>query len=163
MDSIEEELAGGEALLAKQDFQGAMQCFDKALKSDPNAARAYFGKAEAALGIPRTPAEDILAWYKKAVELDPQNTFYLTTMGSFCLEMGWFSEAEECYNRATELDEENAPLYLSEFGIGYYMRAPVVMEKFLDQTTWRMIKRKSLEYLLRAIDTSAEQAKEMLG
>ena len=59
---------------------------------------------------------------------------YVTTLGSFCTDIGRFNEAEELYNRATELDEENAGLYFTEFAMAYFMRAPVIMEKFLDDT-----------------------------
>ena len=74
-----------------------------------------------------------------------------------------FNEAEEYYNKATELDEDNAGMYFSEFAMAYFTRAPIVMEKFLDDTTWRMIKKKSLTYMLKALDMDEKEAMGLLS
>jgi tetratricopeptide (TPR) repeat protein len=162
MSGAVETVIKGEQLLAQFEYDKARKKFSEAIKADPKSARAYFGKAEASLGIPKLAVEEILDLYKKAVELEPDNVFYLTTLGSFCTDIGRFNEAEECYNKATEIDEENASLYFSEFAIGYYTKAPVIMEKFLDDSTRKMIKKKSLEYLLKALDMSREEAQSLL-
>ena len=162
MGSADEDIREGERLLNEYDYKGALSRFDKAVKNAPNDPRGYFGKAEAAMGEQKASVDQILEWYRKAVELDKKNVFYITTLGSFCLEVGKFNEAVEFYNKATEIDEENAPLYFSEFAIGYYMRAPIIYEKFLDDKTMTMIKKKTLEYLLKAMDATPAQAKQLM-
>jgi tetratricopeptide (TPR) repeat protein len=152
----------GEELLAQFEYQKARKKFNEAIKEDPKNARGHFGKAEASLGIPKLSVEDISESYKKAVELEPDNVFYLTTLGSFCIDIGRFNEAEEYYNKATELDEENASIYFSEFAIGYFNKAPIIMEKFLDDNTKAMINKKALTYMLKALDMNEEEARKLL-
>jgi len=163
MTNIEDIVIKGETLLAQFEHEKARKKFNEAIKADPKNARAHFGKAEASIGIPKVTVENILEPYKKAVELEPDNVFYLTSLGSFCTDIGRFNEAEEYYNKATELDEDNSSLYFSEFAIAYFIKAPIIMEKFLDDNTRAMIKKKSLVYMLKALDMSPDEAKELLS
>jgi tetratricopeptide (TPR) repeat protein len=162
MADIETELMKGEELLASQDYEKARKKFGDVIKADPGCSRAYYWKAEASLGVPKVPAEEIMELYKKAWELEPDNVFLLTTLGEFCTEIGKFNDAETYYNKATEIDEENACQYFAEFAIAYYRKAPVHMEKFLDDKTWLIIKKKSLTYMLKALDMSPEAARKLL-
>jgi len=162
MPTAEEEIALGEQALSSLDYDAAYKHFDKAVKADPKNPVAYFGKAEAALGVPKVEAEEILALYKKAIELDPENPQYHDALASFCVDLGRFNEAEEHYNRAAALDEENAPFYWSEFAIHYARKAPVVMEQFLDDKTRDMIRTKALTYALKALGIEREDAKRLL-
>jgi Tfp pilus assembly protein PilF len=163
MTDAEKELVRGEELLARFEYEKARKTFNDVIKQDPKNARAHFGKAEASLGVPNVSVEEIMALYRKAWELEPENVYYLTTLGQYCTENGRFNEAEEYYNKATELDEENASLYYSEFAVDYYRRAPVINQKFLDDATMLIIKKKALSYLLKALDMSEEEAKRLLG
>jgi len=162
MTDTEQELGKAEMLLAQEEFDKARKKFNDIIKSDPSSARAHFGKAEASMGLQKVSAEEIMELYKKAWELEPDNVFYLTTLGSFCADIGRFNEAEQYYNKATEIDEENASLYFSEFAIAYFTKAPIIMEKFLDDNTTKMIRKKSLTYLLKALDMGPEEAKKLL-
>ena len=163
MADIEQELVKAETLLAQFEYDKAKKKFNDIIKTDPKSAAAHFGLAESMLGIPKAKVEDIMEAYKKAVELEPDNVFYITTLGSFCSDVGRFNEAEEYYNKATEIDEENASVYFSEFAIAYFTKAPIIMEKFLDEGTKKMIKKKSLVYMLKALDMDEKEAKELLG
>ncbi|HKZ89741.1 MAG TPA: tetratricopeptide repeat protein [Thermoplasmata archaeon] len=162
MASADEEIAQGEQALGRLDYEAAFKHFDKALKEDAGNALAYFGKAEAALGVPKIEADEILALYKKALELDKENPQYLDAIASFCMDLGRFNEAEEHYNRAAQQDEDNAPYYWSEFAIGYARKAPLVMEQFLDDKTRDMIRGKALTYALRALAIEKDDAKRVL-
>ncbi len=162
MPGAEEEIASGEQALSALDYDAAYKHFEKAIKADPESSVAYFGKAEAALGVPKVEAEEILGLYKKAIELGPENPQYLDAIASFCMDLGRFNEAEEFYNKAAKIDADNASYYWSEFGIEYAQKAPVIMEQFLDDRTRDMIKTKALTYALKALGMEKEDAKRLL-
>ena len=162
MPSPEEEIAAGEQALGTLNYDEAYKHFDRALKAEPKSAVAAFGKAESALGLPKVETEEILGLYKKAIELDPENPQFHDALASFCVDLGRFNEAEEHYNKAAQLDEDNAPFYWSEFAIQYARKAPVVMEQFLDDRTRDMIRAKALMYALKALDIGKDDAKRVL-
>ncbi|HQN75334.1 MAG TPA: hypothetical protein PLQ92_01155, partial [Methanomassiliicoccales archaeon] len=106
--------------------------------------------------------EEIIALYKKVSELDPENPFILQSWGAFCMDIGLFNDAEACYNKAAQIDPENATYYYSEFGVEYYKKALVVYESRLDEQTRAIISKKALKYLLRSIDLDEASAKKLL-
>lgn len=162
MADASNEVSSAEQLLARLEYEQAYKLFDRATKLDPGNASAYFGKAEAALGIPQVEAETILGLYKKAIELDPQNPQYLDAFASFCIDLGRFQEAEAAYNKAAELDPENAPFYYMDFAINYHTKAPQIMERFMDEKTQDIIRRKALDYLLKALGLPKDEARRLL-
>jgi len=162
MPSTEETVAAGEQALSRLDYDAAYKHFEKAIKADPNSAVAHFGKAEAALGVPKVEAEEILGLYKKAIELDPENPQYLESFAAFCMDLGRFNEAEETYGKAAGVDPDNASYYQSEFAIQYAQKAPIIMEQFLDDKTRDMIKTKALTYALKALGIEKDDAKRLL-
>ncbi len=162
MPDTYEEIAAGERCLSRLDHEGAFKHFDSAIKAEPENAYAHFLKAEAALGLDRLSPEEIAALYRKAMELEPDNPQYLDGFGSFCLDIGRFKEAEEAFRKAAEMDEENAPFYYMDFAVNYYRKAPLIMERYLDDTTRKMIAKKALEYLLKALGMGKEEALEVL-
>ncbi len=160
--SAENDISAGEQALGQLDYDAAYKHFDKATKADPANAVAFFGKAEAALGVPKVEPDEILGLYKKAIDLDGENPQFRDALASFCVDLGRFNDAEEQYNAAAKLDEENAPFYWSEFAIQYARKAPLVMEQFLDDKTRDMIRQKALTYALRALGIEKEDAKRIL-
>lgn len=150
-------------LLSQGEYKKALSKFEKAIKEDPGNAEAYFGKAEASILVPKMTSDEIVAAYKKAVELDSENAYYFSSMGAFCIDEGRFNDAEEAYKKAAELDSENASNYYSEFAVAYYKRAPEVHEQFLDEQGLQIIRRKALFYLLKSIGMDFEEAKELLS
>jgi len=66
MTGIEKEIAAGEQALGNLDYDSAYSHFDKATKIEPKNSLAWFGKAEASLGIPKIDGEQIIIFYKKA-------------------------------------------------------------------------------------------------
>lgn len=163
MADNERDLMEAQDALASGDFEKAVAKFSKVIKADPKCAEAYFGKAEASVGVPKMTPEEVAESYKKAVELDPKNPIYQSSYGAYLVEIGRFNEAEAAYNKAAELDPDNARYYFSEFGVEYTLRAPVVMEKFLDDKTKDMILKKGLKYLLKAAGMTEEDAKRLLS
>ncbi|MGM0509762.1 MAG: tetratricopeptide repeat protein [Thermoplasmatota archaeon] len=161
MPDVQELLAEGQRLMNEFDYEGAYDKFSKALKKE-DVPEAYFGRAEsAALGMPEKDSDDIVEDYEKAIEMD-DNPFYHQAVAAFCIDVGKFDKAEEHYRRAAELDPDNEHNYLSELAVGYRFKAPVMMEKFLDQGGEEIILRKSLNYMLEAMDIDREKALELL-
>ena len=149
-------------LMEKEEFAKAMSKFDKAAKTEPSNAEAWFGKAEAAILVPKAKLEDILEAYNKAAELDPKNPVYQSSMGSFCIDAGMFDEAEAAYSKAAEIDPDNAPYYYSEYAVEMFKRAPIVLEDTMDDATEEMIMKKSLRFLLKSIGLEESDALELL-
>ncbi len=162
MADTDKDLMEAQEALASGEFDQAVTKFNRVLKADPKCAEAYFGKAEASVGVPKMSPEEVIELYKKAVELDSKNPIYHSSYAAYLLEIGRFNEAEVAYNKAAELDPDNARYYFSEFGVEYIQRAPVVMEKFLDEKTKEMIMKKGLKYLLKAAGITEEEAKKLL-
>ncbi len=162
MANIEKDIMDAQDALANGEFESAVAKFSKAIKADPKCAEAYFGKAEASVGVPKMAPEEVMELYKKAVELDSKNPIYQSSYASYLIDIGRFNEAEAAYNKASEIDPDNARYYWSEFGMEYIQKAPVVMEKFLDEKTKDMILKKGLKYLLKAAGLTEEEAKRLL-
>ena len=162
MADVQKDLMDAQDAMASGDFEGAVSKFNRAIKTDPNCAEAYFGKAEASVGVPKMAPEEVMALYKKAVDLDPKNPIYHSSYAAYLLEIGRFNEAEAAYQKAADLDPDNARYYYSEFGVEYILKAPIVMEKFLDDKTKDMIVKKGLRYLLKAAGISEDEAKRVL-
>ncbi|NIP36968.1 MAG: tetratricopeptide repeat protein [Thermoplasmata archaeon] len=153
----------GERKLAEMDFQAALSKFKRAIKLDPKKPEAHFGKAEAALGVPKISADEIISDYQAAIDLEPDNAFYLARLGSFSLESGQWELAEESYNRAAEVDPENSYLYFSEFGLEYYHAWMAMMGEEAKSDDMEPVVRKSLLYLLKSLDLDEASAKRLLG
>lgn len=162
MAEIEKDLMDAQEAMASGDFDGAVSKYNKVLKADSKCADAYFGKAEASVGVPKMSPEEVIALYKKAVELDPKNPIFQSSYAAYLIEIGRFNDAEIAYLKAAELDPDNARYYYSEYGVEYILRAPIVMEKFLDDKTKDMILKKGLKYLLKAAGLTEEDAKRLL-
>jgi tetratricopeptide (TPR) repeat protein len=162
MDEAVKEIQAGERKLAEMDFEGAFSKFKKAAKLDPSSPDAYFGMAEAALGVPKVPAEEVIASYKRATELQGDNPFFHARLGAFCLDAGQWELAEQSYNKAAETDPENGYLYLSEFGLEYYHARIAKLDADSPPRERDEVARKALKYLLRAMKLSEQDALKLL-
>ncbi|MFQ6012620.1 MAG: tetratricopeptide repeat protein [Thermoplasmata archaeon] len=163
MPDASAEIAEGERSLIHLDYEQAFRQFQAAVKKDPKNAYAHFCQAEAALGLNDLEPGDIASLYQRAIDLEPENPQYLNAYGLFCIDVGRFKAAEEAFNQAATVDAENAALYYSDFAVNYYRQAPVVMQQYLDATTERMIAKKALDYLLKALDMTEEEMRSLLA
>ncbi len=161
-DQINRDMEEGMQLLNDGKPEEAVKRFTKVIKAEPKNADAYFWKAEASLSLPQVEVEQIIELYKKAIENDPVNAYYQSSLGFFCSENGRFNEAEAAYNKAAELDPDSSSQFYSEFAAEYARKAPIFMEKFLDDKTREIIQKKALKYALKAISMDEETARKLL-
>jgi tetratricopeptide (TPR) repeat protein len=162
MADAEKEVKAGERKLAEMDFKAALSKFRKAIRLDPDDSTAHFGKAEAGIGVPNVSSEEIIEDYERAIELEPENAFFTARLGSFSLEAGEWELAEQSYNKAAELDPENAYLYYSEFGLEYYYAWMAKYEEEATEEERKEALAKCLSYLVRSLDLTPEEAKQLL-
>ncbi len=162
-DQIARDMEEGMQLLNDGKPEEAVKRFNRVIKAEPSNADAYFWKAEASIALPQVPVDDIIVLYKKAIEGDPSNAYYQSSLGFFCSENGRFNDAEAAYNKAAELDPDSSSEFYSEFAAEYAKKAPVFMEKFLDDKTREIIQKKALKYALKAIDMDEATAKRLLA
>ena len=97
----------GQDLHEKGDFAGAIKLYEQALKIIPEFPEAAYqrGLAELALGN-KTEAEVSL---RKAVELRPDWSLALSSLGSLFVSQKKYDEAEHILNKAIELEAQNFP------------------------------------------------------
>lgn len=160
---VSKDMEEGMQLLNEGRPEEAVKRFAKVLKADPKNAEAYFWKAEASLSLPDINVDEILSLYKKAIEYEPNNAYYHSSLGFFCTQNGRFNEAEAEYNKAAELDPDSSSEFYSEFAAEYAKNAPHFMEKYLDEKTIQMIQAKALKYALKSISMDEETARKLLN
>jgi len=169
MADIEKQLSEGMKAMDEGDFKKAYTKFKKMTEDFPNSPEAWFYRAETgnmASGMfgAKVSEEEIMASYKKAIELDEENSEYYALYGAFCISVGKYDEAEGAYNEAAELDGSNASRYYSEFGADYYSNVLARYGEILDDPKNRVqYAKKALLYMLKALDMEPEEAKNLLN
>ena len=150
------------------DFKKAYSAFKKYVEECPDDAEGWYCKAECgnyASGMfgAKVKDEEIIEAYTKAMELDDSNAQYFQSYGLFCISIGKYEEAETAYNEAAQIDESLAPSLYSEFAIEYYNHILGSYGEILDDPKARAkYAKKALEYMLKALDMSEEEAKSLL-
>ncbi len=165
MADVEALLEEAETLLNRFEYEEAYEKFSEVLEEEldeKTEAQARFGRAEASLGQNEIESDEILEDYEKAIELN-DNPFYRQSVGGFCIDIGKFEKAEEHYRKAAELDPDNKYHYLSDLAVGYRFKAPIMMEEYVEQAGEDIILRKSLNYMLEALDIDKEKAIDLLS
>jgi Flp pilus assembly protein TadD len=160
------EVAGGQRLLAEGDLKGALSRFNKALRLDPNNAEAYLGKAEACAALPNVKAEEIVANYQKAIELqkeDGEKAMTHSLLGAFCLREGKLDLAEQSYLKAAKLDTENAPYYMSDLAIELYMSVARGLDEEGSNTELDAARKRALGHFAKALDLEPKDAAKLLS
>jgi len=150
------------------DFKLAYTAFKKLTADAPGEPELWYFRAECGnyaagmFGVKVKP-EDIVDSYTKAIELDSENMNYYQSYGLFCISIGKYDEAEKAYNEAAQLDSSMASSLYSEFAIEYYnailSKYGEIME---DPKARKPYAKKALDYMFKALDISAEEAKEIM-
>ena len=164
------ELAKGMKLMDEGEFKKAYAVYKKLVVSNPENAECWYYKAECgnyASGMEgaKVSNEEIMEAYTKAIELsgDEAPVDYYQSYGLFCISVQKYDEAEKAYNEAAEIDDSMAPSLYSEFAIEYYNNVLGTYGEILDDPKNRVkYAKKALDYMLKALDMSAEEAKSLL-
>ncbi len=162
MTEAEELLRKGKELLDKGDLKKAFSNFDKVVKLEPDNADGYFGKAEAAVGLPKYSLIDVAQFYREAIKHDPENGYYYLTYGEFCLSNGLLKQAEENYEKAVELDPDNRVFYYNDLAYGYYRNGILFLDRQLNMEHSDVV-RNAISYFLKAFELNENQALEILN
>src|SRR5947199_9816667 len=88
--AAEADIAAGEQALGQLDYDSAYKHFDKATNADPASALAFFGKAEAALGVPKVEPDANMGLYRQAIQPAGENPGYAAALASLCVDLGRF-------------------------------------------------------------------------
>jgi len=160
-DEVQKTLDKANMQIAAGEYQRSYNTLKKLTNTDPDVAEAYFGMAEAAVGIPKLTVQDIAAYYQKACDLAPDNALFFATFGNFCFENGILKKGEECFIKASEMDEENSALYLSDLATTYYFSANNFSHMYPNITKDDIIQ-KSLKYIMMAFNVDKEKAKTLI-
>ncbi len=162
MDEVQDLLKNGRELLDKGNLKKAFSTFDKVIKLDPKNADAYFGKAEAAVGLPKKSLIEIAQFYREAIKYDPKNGYYYLTYGEFCLSNGLLKQAEENFEKAIELDPDNSVFYYNDLAYGYYRYGILFLDRQLNMSHDDIV-RNSIGYFLKAFKLDEKSALEILN
>lgn len=167
-DTPEKKLAAGMKAMDEGDFKKAYSAFKKLVVEYPDNADCWYYKAECgnyASGMfgAKVTSEEIMDAYKKAIKLGGDRVDYYQSYGMFCISVGKYDEAEKAYNEAAQIDESMESSLYSEFAIEYYNHVMASYGEIMEDPKARApFAKKALEYMLKALDMSPEEAKSLL-
>jgi Tfp pilus assembly protein PilF len=160
-EDVQKQIEKANMQLASGDYNKSYNTLKKLTKADPDVAEGWFGMAEAAIGIPKLTVQEIASFYQKACDLAPEEPLYFASYGNFCFENGILKKGEECFQKAAEIDEENAPVYLSDLATSYFFSAQRFRNHYPNMTDDEIIKT-SLKYIMLAFDIDKDKAKKLI-
>lgn len=80
----------------------ALACFEKAIKCNPNSAKAWYNKGTS-LCVLGLAGEDALHCFDVCIEINPMDAGAWTNRGTILFQMGRYDEAVQSYDRALEI------------------------------------------------------------
>lgn len=95
-------------LWCKEDFNGAKNLFDEAVKLNPDNARAYFGRGTAYNELKQN--EQAILDYDKAIELIPNYDVSYANRGNSYLGLTQYERAIADYDKAISINPNDAKL-----------------------------------------------------
>ncbi|NJL41202.1 MAG: tetratricopeptide repeat protein [Leptolyngbyaceae cyanobacterium SM1_4_3] len=101
-----DSLSFGRQQFQADQYSQALQCFDQALKLDPNLTDAWNGRGAALKKLGNFP--EALAAYDRALQLDPNSYKAWCNKGLLLEDLKDYSNAVTCYETALKL-QPNAP------------------------------------------------------
>ena len=103
-DATDSELlnATGMNFVSKQELQAAFNCFEQAVKLNPNNSKAWYNKGMCLMNLGESK-EEALHCFQKAIEINPLDAEGWHSKGAMLVMLGKDSDALTCYDRALEL------------------------------------------------------------
>ncbi len=98
---------------SRSDFTNVVKVYQKLVKYQPNQVSAYLNIGEAYMSFSPPRTDDALAYYRKAYELDPKNTFAALRIGELLAQNGRRDDALK-YLRLALGDSAKNPNVASE-------------------------------------------------
>jgi tetratricopeptide (TPR) repeat protein len=167
-DDLDKKLAAGMKAMDTGDFKKAYSAFKKLAAEFPEEADCWYYKAECgnfATGMfgAKISTDEIIEAYLKAIELDGDRPDYYQSYGLFCISVNKYDEAEKAYNEAAQTDESMESSLYAEFAIEFYNHVMAAHGEIMEDPAARApFAKKALEYMLKALDIPAEEAKGLL-
>lgn len=154
-DDVQSLIEEGMMKLEEGNFNGALRTFNKIIKEYPDNPEGYFGKAETSVGLPNMSIVDVAQLYRTALKLDPNNTYYYTCYAEFCLTNG-ILQGEQYYQKAAELDPDNASLYYNDLAISYYTNGILFFDRQVNMKKEDILK-KAISYFAKSFEIPADK------
>ena len=167
-ETPDKKLMAGMKAMDEGDFKKAYTQFKKLVEEYPDNAECWYYKAECgnyASGMfgAKVSPEEIMGAYNKAIELDGDRVDYYQSYGLFCISINKYDEAEKAYNEAAQIDESMESSLYSEFAIEFYNNVMASYGEIMEDPKARApYTKKALEYMLKALEISPEEAKSLL-
>ena len=102
----------GENLDSLGRYEEALQCYDKALKSDKRNAYAWSNKSISLKKLGRN--EEALQCCDEALKIEPQMIEALINKGSSLINLGRYQEALHCSDKALEINSDCEPAWVNK-------------------------------------------------
>ncbi|CAD8197581.1 unnamed protein product [Paramecium pentaurelia] len=108
----------GDSLLNQNNYEEAIQCFDNAIKINPNNCLAFNNKGNALYQLNRF--EEAIKCHDQALTINPNNCLAFNNKGNALYKLNRFEEAIKCDDNALKInpqDKEAQTKRLSALGI----------------------------------------------
>ena len=100
--SLKEIILKGNEHYYKNEYNEAIECYDKAIKIEPSNFDLWFNKGYALIQLEKY--EETIECYDKAIKIEPNDALAWDTKGIALVNLGKNNEAIECYDKAIEID-----------------------------------------------------------
>jgi len=111
-ESIKDEIFGN-YYFYKRDFDNAIYCFKKALKSNPNAKLSRYHYLSG-IGYERLKKyDDAFAHYVESIDIDPMFVDPYIDLGGMLGKLHEYEKAAKCYRDAIKITPNDITLYLN--------------------------------------------------
>ncbi|NLE27081.1 MAG: tetratricopeptide repeat protein [Clostridiaceae bacterium] len=113
----------------------AIQCFDRALETEPKYAHAWNSKGDVLADLGRY--NEAIQCYDRALEIDPKYAKAWSNKGIALKNFGRYAEAIQCYDRALKRDPKHADTWYNKgaalYDLGRYDEAIQCFDRALER------------------------------